>query len=92
MKKRARFLSATALLCYLLLTRLALAANGCEIIRNVIGGGGGHTENAPYALEGTSGQSVVGQASQTPYDLCAGFWCGMGAEYSVYLPLVLRNY
>ncbi|MBN1813526.1 MAG: hypothetical protein JXA14_16935 [Anaerolineae bacterium] len=90
---RAKIVVAVSLLvALLLLAGEALAANGYEIVRNVIGGGGEHAENAPYALDGTVGQSVVGQASQTPYDLCAGFWCGMRAEYSVYLPLVLHNY
>jgi len=28
--------------------------------------------------------------SNAPYELCAGFWCGMG-RYKVFLPLVLKN-
>ncbi len=76
----------------LLLTGTALAANGYEITRNVIGGGGGPAANGSYALNSTIGQAVVGRASQSIYDLCAGFWCGVGAEYRIYLPLVLRNF
>ena len=79
-----------ALAALLLLSSVVLAANG-EIPRYVIGSGGGHAETAPYALDGTLGQVVAGLVSSSPYELCSGFWCGMAAKYSVYLPLVLRN-
>jgi hypothetical protein len=77
----------------LLLSSVVLAANG-EIPRYVIGGGGGHAEASPYALDGTVGQPVVGVVSNAPYQLCSGFWCeGVGVvEHDVYLPLILRNY
>lgn len=74
----------------LLLTSTVLAGSGIEITRYVIGGGGGHSEAGRYVMDATVGQAVVGKFSTTPYELCAGFWCGMG-EYRVYLPLVLRN-
>ena len=57
---------------------------------HVIGGGGGHVEAGDYALDATVGQAVAGVTSNAPYELCAGFWCGMG-RYKVYLPLILRN-
>jgi hypothetical protein len=76
----------------LLLTGTVLAGGGGpQISRYVIGGGGGHSEADPYVLDGTVGQAVAGTVSSTPYELCAGFWCGMGM-YRVYLPLVLRNW
>ena len=74
----------------LLLAGVALAANGYEISLYVIGGGGGRSEAAPYTLDGTIGQAVVGVVGNSPYELCAGFWCGMGG-HEVFLPLVLRN-
>ncbi len=91
---RAKFVTPVLVLVLLLLVGMARAAPlaAPEVSRYVVGGGGGYAEQSPYALNGTIGQSVVGQASQTPYDLCAGFWCGVGAQYRVYLPLVLRNY
>ena len=81
-----------ALLAFFLLASVALAQGMPAIPWSVIGGGGGHAEAAPYALDGTLGQPIVGQAASLPYDLCAGFWCGAAAQYRVYLPLVLRNF
>lgn len=78
----------------LLLTSVALANGTPSVDWWVIGGGGGHAESAPYALDGTIGQPVVGVVSDDPYELCSGFWCrGAEAEYNIYyLPLILRNY
>ena len=59
--------------------------------RWVIGAGGGHAEAAPYALDSTIGQAVVGGASNTPFELCSGFWCGVRGS-RVYLPVVVRNH
>jgi hypothetical protein len=74
----------------LLLTGTALAAGTLTIDRWVIGGGGGHSEAGSYVLDATVGQAVAGVTNNAPYELCAGFWCGMG-RYKVFLPLVLRN-
>jgi hypothetical protein len=75
----------------LLLTGTVLAGGGGPYIsRYVIGGGGGHSAAGHYVMDATVGQAVLGTFSYTPYELCAGFWCGMG-EYKVYLPVVLRN-
>ena len=81
-----------ALLAFFLLASVALAQGAPAIPWSVIGGGGGHAEAAPYALDGTLGQPIVGQADSPPYDLCAGFWCGAAAQYRVYLPLVVRDF
>jgi hypothetical protein len=74
----------------LLLASTVLAGSGIEITRYVIGGGGGHSAMGHYVMDATIGQAVVGTFSAAPYELCAGFWCGMG-EYRILLPLVLRN-
>ena len=79
------------LLAFFLLASGVLAQDTPAINWSVIGGGGGHAEAAPYALDGTVGQPMVGQAASPPYDLCAGYWCGAAAGYRVYLPLLLRN-
>jgi len=80
-----------ALLAFFLLAGAALA-QGPAIPWSVIGSGGGHAEGgATISLDSTIGQPIVGQVSNLPYDLCAGFWCsGVGCQ--LYLPLVLRNY
>ena len=69
---------------------VVLAAGTLIIDRWVIGGGGGHSEAGSYVLDATVGQAVAGVTSNAPYELCAGFWCGM-ERYKVFLPLVLKN-
>lgn len=74
----------------LLLAGVALA-NGIHLVDwDVIGGGGGHVEAAPYSLDYTIGQAVVGIATGTNGELCSGYWCGTAVGHSIYLPLVLR--
>ena len=74
----------------ILLSGTVLAAGGIEITRDVIGGGGGHAAAGHYVMDATVGQAVVGTSNTISYELCAGFWCGMG-EYKVYLPVIMRN-
>jgi hypothetical protein len=71
-----------------------LAANGYEIRRFVLGGGGGRLQAGPYVLEGTAGQAVAGEASNATHQLCSGFWCEdmVYHQSKVYLPLVLRSH
>ena len=80
------------LFCSLVVAGIVWADGVPTIPWSVIGGGGGHLEVAPYILDGTIGQPVVGWVSNLPYELCAGYWCGAVIPYRVYLPLVLRNY
>lgn len=84
------FLLLLVLAILLSVSGIVLAANSFEIDRWVIGGGGGRVEEGDYVLNATVGQAVVGGITSNPYELCAGFWCGMGV-YKVYLPLVVRN-
>ncbi len=79
-------------LAALLVTGIAMAGNSTPTVDWwVIGGGGGHQESGICSLDGTIGQPLVGTVSNTPYDLCTGFWCGTFAEHRIYLPIVLRN-
>jgi hypothetical protein len=89
MKHRAITL---ALAAVLLLVSVVLAQGTPAIDWDVMGGGGGHVEAAPYALDGTIGQAVVGRATESGSELCSGFGCGVTAAYSVYLPIVLRGF
>lgn len=57
--------------------------------------GGGQTEHdgTGYTLSGTIGQPDAGGWSGGGYTLDGGFWGGGGGvAYTVYLPLILRNY
>lgn len=92
MNRQKALIVSMALLCSLVAVGVAWADGTPTISWWVVGGGGGHAEAAPYSLDDTIGQPVVGWVSQSSYDLCAGFWCLVAAEYRVYLPLVLRNY
>jgi len=81
-----------ALVCTLVLTTPVWAdttAPTQTLERWVIGGGGGSVQSADghYTLNTTIGQPATGVASA---DLCSGFWCGLGGQYTVYLPLVLK--
>lgn len=87
-----RHMTSVLNLALLLLLAGAVLANGTPSIDwAVVGAGGRHVESAPFTLDGTLGQPVVGTAMDTGSELCSGFWCGVGAAYSIYLPLVLRD-
>jgi hypothetical protein len=89
-KKRWMILS--VLVVSLLLTGVAVAANGHSIDWWTIGGGGGSDATGGTTLDGTVGQAVVGTDSNGAHELCAGFWCGTQAAYRIYLPMVLRDF
>ena len=78
----------------LLLAGVARASStgggGPFISRTVIGGGGGHAAAAPFTLDATVGQAVVGIVTNGSERLCAGFWCGLGGQ-PVYLPVAMRG-
>ena len=80
-----------ALLAVVLLSGLAMAAQGPAIPWWVVAGGGGHGEAGAFRLDATVGQGVAGTWSTAAWDLCAGFWCGPGGSYQIYLPLVGRG-
>ena len=77
MKRAAILLTVAALL---LLVGAVWAADGYDLSWRVIGGGGGHSSSADYALDGTAGQAAAETASGGSYSLAAGFWPGIGAE------------
>jgi len=93
--RRGIVLSALAVF---LLALPVMAAGTPAIDWWLIGGGGGHAENAPYTVDGTIGQPVVGTTTDTGYELCSGFWCGVVEAappplgYTIYLPIILKNY
>lgn len=79
MKKRIRFLSATALLCGLVVAGVAWAMSSASYAINwdVIGGGGGPLSSASYTINSTVGQAAIGPSDSTSYGLGAGYWYGM---------------
>ena len=51
---------------------------------------GGATSGGAYTLDTAIGQTSAGETSALPYELCAGYLCGVQAETRVYLPLVRK--
>ena len=88
MRKRTMTALAVILFSSLLLTGLVLAQGAVDW--DVLGSGGGHAEAGIYSLDGTIGQALAGRISNAPYELCAGFWCGIATDYKVYLPIVIK--
>jgi hypothetical protein len=51
---------------------------------------GGRTGDEVYTIDSAIGQPSAGKTSSSPYELCAGYLCGVQAETRVYLPLVRK--
>jgi hypothetical protein len=70
------------------------ANNGVERPRWVLGGGAADATAGGAALRATLGQPVVGVVTSNGGDvvLGQGFWHGATRGYTIYLPLVIRNY
>jgi len=85
----------------LALAALLLVANGVAAMSSAgyklewftpaTSGGGGSMASANYAVRITVGQSAVGGMDSAAYGACLGYWCGMGAIHTVFLPLVIRG-
>ena len=60
------------------------------ITQSVIAGGGGTSAGEGYTLSGTVGQHDAGTLRGDTYVLEGGYWGGVGASTTVFLPLVLR--
>jgi hypothetical protein len=70
-------------------TRAASTPTTYDLSWNTIGSGGtSFTTAGNYSLGGTIGQSATGPLSGGSYKLNSGFW--QAANYSVYLPIVLK--
>jgi len=83
-----------ALLCALLLVGIAQAMSSTNYRLDwfaPLTGTGGSASSAHYAVAFTVGQAAPGTYSGATYGGCLGYWCGTAVEYSVYLPVVLRN-
>ncbi|MBC7249608.1 MAG: hypothetical protein H5T62_04930 [Anaerolineae bacterium] len=96
MTRRTMTTLAVTLLCILAMTGLVWAMSSTNYALDwftPLTGTGGSASSTNYAVNFTVGQSAIGAPSSTNYGACLGYWCGVAAgEYSIYLPLVLRNY
>lgn len=72
--------------------KLTLANGGVELSRQVLSGGATDASAAgDVSLRATLGQPLIGLSGNGAQQLCAGFWCGTAIEYTLYLPIILRN-
>ena len=70
---------------------LAQSDDGYDVSWWTVDGGGDVLSGGGYTLQGTAGQPDAGALSGDGYTLSGGFWATGGAEYKMYLPLLLRN-
>ncbi len=100
LRRTMRDLATVALvtLALLALVTSALAQSGgdYELTWSTVDGGGYmFSTGGVYSLGGTVGQPDTGQLTGGDYNLGGGFWAGgaevVDADFSVYLPLVMRN-
>jgi hypothetical protein len=82
---------ALVLVLFLAAAGVALANDGIELPRWVLGGGASDSAAAGVALRATLGQPVVGSVSGGGFALGQGFWGGARPGYDIYLPLVIRG-
>ncbi|HEY6073910.1 MAG TPA: hypothetical protein VIV15_11065 [Anaerolineales bacterium] len=54
------------------------------------GGGAGPANSSLYSANVTIGQTNIGSAGSTSYMLCAGYWCGIPAQFLLRLPVIQR--
>lgn len=96
-RKRASLVILVAATILLLPAVVALAQSGgpYDLTWNSVDGGGlTFSSGGDYTLGSTTGQPDAGVMKGGDYTIGGGFWGGGaagGAEYDVYLPLVLRN-
>jgi hypothetical protein len=82
---------ALVLALFLAAAGVALANDGVEWPREVLGGGASDSAVGGTTLRATLGQPVVGVISGGDVTLGQGFWGGATPGYNVYLPLVIRD-
>ena len=80
------------LLGLLLLAAFDQVSNGYDLSWWTVDGGGGDSVGTGYSISGSIGQADASQQlTGGDYSLRGGFWVGTGgAQYDIYLPLVLR--
>jgi hypothetical protein len=69
----------------------AQSGGGYDLTWSTIDGGGGASSGGGYTLAGTIGQPDAALLTGGGYTLNGGFWGGVGGNYHVYLPLILRQ-
>lgn len=92
MNKRSFLILLVGLLVVLVAVSIAGAQTSAsfDLSWYVMAGGGSPADSAPYAMNGTLGQGIVGISDGTGLQMSSGYW--YVSRHRVYLPLVFRNY
>jgi hypothetical protein len=94
-KHKRIVLLALALVVLLSLVMVAVAAaqtgSGYDLTWHVVGSGGGKMTGGVYQLEGTVGQTAVGQANTTGFSLFQGFWQDIKYIINSFLPIIIKH-
>jgi hypothetical protein len=69
----------------------AQTGGGYDLTWSTMDSGGGAANGGGYELSGTIGQPDAGALSGGGYTLVGGFWPGAALNYTVFLPVVLKN-
>jgi hypothetical protein len=92
MKNKAKIIALTiALLLVLASTSGAGSSTQYAIEWDVAAAGDTPMASSAYGLTGTIGQPAEGISNSSNYALCAGYWCGLDVDYTILLPLILRD-
>jgi hypothetical protein len=91
MKHLSVMLPIAALLLFGVGTARAQTGGGYDLTWNSIDGGGTtFSIGGGYSLGGTIGQADAGASSGGSYSLRGGFWAGVPANYSAFVPVTFR--
>ncbi|MFC2043319.1 hypothetical protein ACFLUA_04135 [Chloroflexota bacterium] len=89
MKRKYWIAVALGLSLVLMSTIIVLAINETVLDWWVLAGGGAPSSGDSITMNSTLGQPVIGISSGENVSLRAGYWVD-GAEYLVYMPVVMR--
>ncbi len=91
--KQSTFLITLLVLFLLASSALAMSSDNysLEWYTPMTGNGGDELDSTNYAVNFTVGQTAIDEIADDNYAVCLGYWCGLPAEYKIYLPLVLRS-
>lgn len=92
MKNKAKIVALTVVLLLVLVSTSGAGSSTQYAVEwDAVSAGGTPMTSSTYGLAGTIGQPAQGVSSSSNYVLCAGYWCGVDVDHTIYLPLVLRD-
>jgi hypothetical protein len=94
MKSKVLIVVIVAIALVFLVSASALAMVSPNYLLNwftpLSGTGGGPSISTSYSANTTIGQTITGLLASTNYKVRAGYWAGVDAPYTVYVPLMKK--